>query len=427
MHDVRWIRENADAFDAALARRGLEPLSGSVIDLDADSRRITTELQEIQTRRNDASKQIGVLKGKGEDADDLMKEVAELKDRMAELEDRQKEAGAAVTALLEGVPNMPASDVPDGEDEDDNVEIRVCGDKPSFDFEPKDHVDIGEGLGLLDFAGASKLSGSRFVVTRGGLARMERALAAFMLDLHTGENGYTEVNPPLLVRDEVAYGTGQLPKFAEDLFRTTTDHWLIPTAEVPLTNLVAGEILDEAELPLRMTAHTPCFRSEAGAAGKDTRGMLRQHQFPKVELVSICHPDKSEEEHERMTGCAEEVLKRLGLPYRVVVLSTGDLGFSARKTYDLEVWLPGQDTYREISSCSNCGDFQARRMRARFRPAEGKGTSFVHTLNGSGLAVGRTLIAILENYQQADGSVAVPEALRPYMGGLERLTPPDAG
>ncbi len=427
MHDVRWIRENADAFDAALARRGLEPLSGSVIDLDADSRRITTELQEIQTRRNDASKQIGVLKGKGEDADDLMKEVAELKDRMAELEDRQKEAGAAVTALLEGVPNMPASDVPDGEDEDDNVEIRVWGDKPSFDFEPKDHVDIGEGLGLLDFAGASKLSGSRFVVTRGGLARMERALAAFMLDLHTGENGYTEVNPPLLVRDEVAYGTGQLPKFAEDLFRTTTDHWLIPTAEVPLTNLVAGEILDEAELPLRMTAHTPCFRSEAGAAGKDTRGMLRQHQFPKVELVSICHPDKSEEEHERMTGCAEEVLKRLGLPYRVVVLSTGDLGFSARKTYDLEVWLPGQDTYREISSCSNCGDFQARRMRARFRPAEGKGTSFVHTLNGSGLAVGRTLIAILENYQQADGSVAVPEALRPYMGGLERLTPPEAG
>ncbi|MEK9645506.1 MAG: serine--tRNA ligase [Alphaproteobacteria bacterium] len=427
MHDVRWIRENADAFDAALARRGLEPLSGSVIDLDADSRRITTELQEIQTRRNDASKQIGVLKGKGENADDLMKEVAELKDRMAELEDRQKEAGAAVTALLEGVPNMPASDVPDGEDEDDNVEIRVWGDKPSFDFEPKDHVDIGEGLGLLDFAGASKLSGSRFVVTRGGLARMERALAAFMLDLHTGENGYTEVNPPLLVRDEVAYGTGQLPKFAEDLFRTTTEHWLIPTAEVPLTNLVAGEILEESELPLRMTAHTPCFRSEAGAAGKDTRGMLRQHQFPKVELVSICHPDKSEEEHERMTGCAEEVLKRLGLPYRVVVLSTGDLGFSARKTYDLEVWLPGQDTYREISSCSNCGDFQARRMRARFRPAEGKGTSFVHTLNGSGLAVGRTLIAILENYQQADGSVAVPEALRPYMGGLERLTPPDAG
>ncbi len=427
MHDVRWIRENAGAFDAALARRGLEPLSGSVIDLDADSRRITTELQEIQTRRNDASKQIGVLKGKGENADDLIREVADLKDRMAELEDRQKEAGAAVTALLEGIPNMPAVDVPDGEDEGDNVEIRVWGDKPAFDFEPRDHVDIGEGLGLLDFAGASKLSGSRFVVTRGGLARMERALASFMLDLHTGEYGYTEVNPPLLVRDEVAYGTGQLPKFADDLFRTTTDHWLIPTAEVPLTNLVAGEILDEDDLPLRMTAHTPCFRSEAGAAGKDTRGMLRQHQFPKVELVSICHPDRSEEEHERMTGCAEEVLKRLGLPYRVVVLSTGDLGFSARKTYDLEVWLPGQDTYREISSCSNCGDFQARRMRARFRPAEGKGPAFVHTLNGSGLAVGRTLIAILENYQQADGSVVVPEALRPYMGGLERLTPPDAG
>ena len=424
MHDIRWIRDNAAAFDAALARRGLAPLAAEAIALDADNRGITTELQQAQTRRNDASKQIGALKGKGENADALIREVAELKDRMAALEERQKDAGLAVTALLEGVPNLPAADIPDGTDEDDNVEIRVWGDKPAFDFEVRDHVDIGEGLGLLDFEAASKLSGSRFVLTRGALARMERALAAFMLDLHTGEYGYTEINPPLLVRDDAAYGTGQLPKFTEDLFRTTTEHWLIPTAEVPLTNLVAGEILDEAALPLRFAAHTPCFRSEAGAAGKDTRGMLRQHQFSKVEMVSICHPDRSDEEHERMTGCAEEVLKRLGLPYRVVVLATGDLGFSARKTYDIEVWLPGQDSYREISSCSNCGDFQARRMRARFRPDGGKGTAFVHTLNGSGLAVGRTLIAVLENGQQADGSVTIPEVLRPYMGGLDRLSPP---
>ena len=424
MHDIRWIRDNPDAFDRGLARRGLAPLSAQILDLDSGNRQITTELQQLQTRRNDASKQIGARKSKGEDAEDLMREVAEIKDRMAELEERQKEAGQAVTAALEGIPNIPADDVPDGEDEDDNVEIRKWGDKPSFDFEVRDHVDIGEGLGLLDFEGAAKLSGSRFVVTKGALARLERALAAFMLDLHTGEYGYTEVNPPLLVRDDVAYGTGQLPKFAEDLFRTTTDHWLIPTAEVPLTNLVAGDILDEADLPLRMTAHTPCFRSEAGAAGKDTRGMLRQHQFFKVELVSISRPDRSAEEHERMTACAEEVLRRLGLHYRVVVLSTGDLGFSARKTYDIEVWLPGQDRYREISSCSNCGDFQARRMRARFRPEDRKGTEFVHTLNGSGLAVGRAMIAVLENYQQADGSVTVPEALRPYMGGIERIAAP---
>ena len=426
MHDIRWIRENPDAFDRGLDRRRLEPLSARVLALDEDNRRITTELQDLQTRRNDASKQIGALKGKGGDADALIEEVAGIKDRMAALEENQKEAGLAVTAMLEGVPNIPAADVPDGVDEDDNVELRVVGAKPAFDFEVRDHVDIGEGLGLLDFDGASRLSGSRFVVTRGGLARLERALAAFMLDLHTDEFGYTEVNPPLLVRDEAVYGTGQLPKFAEDLFRTTTGHWLIPTAEVPLTNLVAGEILDETALPLRLTAHTACFRSEAGSAGKDTRGMLRQHQFPKVELVSICHPDRSEEEHERMTGCAEEVLKRLGLHYRVVVLSTGDLGFSARKTYDIEVWLPGQDRFREISSCSNCGDFQARRMRARYRPEGKKGTEFVHTLNGSGLAVGRTLIAVLENYQQADGSVTIPDVLRPYMGGIEVLSPADA-
>jgi len=421
MHDIRWIRDNPDQFDKALARRGLEPLAARAIELDAANRAITTELQDLQKRRNEASKQIGVLKGKGEDADALIAEVADLKDRMAGLEEDQKQGVAAVREVLQDVPNLPFEDVPDGEDEDDNVEIRIVGDKPAFDFEAKDHVDIGEGLGLLDFEGASKLSGSRFVVTRGALARMERALAAMMLDMHTEEFGYTEVNPPLLVRDDAAFGTGQLPKFSEDLFKTTTDYWLIPTAEVPLTNLVAGDILSEEDLPLRFTAHTPCFRSEAGAAGKDTRGMLRQHQFPKVELVSIVHPDRSAEEHERMTGCAEEVLKRLGLHYRVVILSTGDLGFSARKTYDIEVWLPGQERYREISSCSNCGDFQARRMNARFRPSDRKGTAFLHTLNGSGLAVGRTLIAVLENYQNADGSVTVPEVLRPYMGGLDKI------
>jgi len=425
MHDIRWIRENPDAFDAGLGRRGLAPLSAQALVIDTDNRTITTKLQDLQTRRNDASKQIGALKGKGEDATAQMAEVAGLKDSMTALEERQKETTAALRALLEGVPNIPGDDVPDGVDEDDNVELRRIGEKPTFDFEVRDHVDIGESLGLLDFEAASKMSGSRFVVTRGPLARMERALAAMMLDLHTDEFNYTEINPPLLVRDNAGYGTGQLPKFADDLFRTTTDHWLIPTAEVPLTNLVAGDILDEPDLPVRFTAHTPCFRSEAGAAGKDTRGMLRQHQFTKVEMVSICHPDKSADEHERMTACAEEVLRRLGLHYRVVVLSTGDLGFSARKTYDIEVWLPGQDRYREISSCSNCGDFQARRMRARFRSEDRKGTDFVHTLNGSGLAVGRTLIAVIENYQQADGSVRVPDALKPYMGGIERIAATD--
>ena len=423
MLDIRWIRENPDAFDRGLARRGLPPLSAQALEIDTGNRTATTELQDLQTRRNDASKQIGALKGKGEDASAQMAEVAALKDSMAAVEERQKEKVSALRGLLESVPNIPADDVPDGEDEDDNVEIRRVGEKPAFAFEVRDHVDIGESLGLLDFEAASKLSGSRFVVTRGALARMERALAAMMLDLHTDEFGYTEINPPLLVRDDAAYGTGQLPKFEEDLFKTTTDHWLIPTAEVPLTNLVAGDILDESSLPLRFTAHTPCFRSEAGAAGKDTRGMLRQHQFTKVEMVSISHPDKSADEHERMTACAEEVLKRLGLHYRVVVLSTGDLGFSARKTYDIEVWLPGQDRHREISSCSNCGDFQARRMNARFRPEERKGTEFVHTLNGSGLAVGRTLIAVMENYQQADGSIRVPDALKPYMGGIEVIAP----
>ena len=422
MHDLRWIRENPEAFDEGLHRRGMAPMAAQVIGLDARRRAGQTELQDVQTRRNEASKQIGAAKSQGGDADELIREVADLKQRMQELEDEERTAATELSDVLDAIPNLPADDVPDGPDESTNEVLRTVGEPPKFNFAPKEHPDIGEALGLMDFAAAAKLSGSRFVVLRGALARMERALADFMLDLHTREFGYTEVSPPVLVRSDALYGTGQLPKFGDDLFRTTADHWLIPTAEVPLTNLLAGEILDEAELPLRLTAHTPCFRSEAGAAGKDTRGMIRQHQFNKVELVSVAHPDASEAEHERMTGAAEEVLKRLGLAYQVVVLSTGDMGFSARKTYDIEVWLPGQNTYREISSCSNCGDFQARRMRARFRPEEGKGTRFAHTLNGSGLAVGRTLIAVIENYQREDGSVAVPEALRPYMDGLEELS-----
>ncbi|HLI21949.1 MAG TPA: serine--tRNA ligase, partial [Stellaceae bacterium] len=347
----------------------------------------------------------------------------ESKDEGARLEAEAAQLKIEIDALLAGIPNIPLDDVPDGKDEHDNKLVRMHGTPRDFAFAPKDHVALGEGLRQMDFARAGKLSGARFVVLSAGLARLERALAAFMLDLHTREFGYTEVAPPLLVRDETAYGTGQLPKFADDLFRTTTGLWLIPTAEVPLTNLVAGEILEEAKLPLRFTAWTPCFRSEAGAAGKDTRGMIRQHQFNKVELVSIVHPDKAGEEHERMTRCAEEVLKRLDLPYRVMLLCAGDMGAASRKTYDIEVWLPGQSAYREISSCSQCGEYQARRMNARFKPKEGKGNRFVHTLNGSGLAVGRTLIAVLENHQQEDGSIAIPSALRPFMGGVEVLRP----
>ena len=427
MLNIRWIRENADALDRGLARRGVAPHAQRVVGLDGESRRLTTELQELQTRRNENSKKIGALKAGGGDASSLMREVAALKDRAGELEDGLRRISDEISEVLAGLPNLPDPDVPDGEDESDNVTLREWGERPTFDFEVRDHVQLGEGAGLLDMEHAARMSGARFAVTRGALARMERALASFMLDMHTGEFGYTEISPPLLVRDGAVFGTGQLPKFEADLFRTGTEHWLVPTAEVPLTNLVAGDILAEDELPLRFAAHTPCFRSEAGAAGRDTRGMMRQHQFYKVELVSVCHPGASADEHERMTGCAEEVLKRLGLPYRVVSLSTGDLGFSARKTYDLEVWLPGQDRYREISSCSNCGDFQARRMGARFRPSGGKGTDFVHTLNGSGLAVGRTLIAVLENCQQPDGAVAVPEALRPYMGGIDVIPAGDGG
>ena len=423
MLDIRWIRDNPDAFDAALKTRGMDPMATILIDLDARRRAAQTYLQEAQTRRNEASKQISAAKSSGGDAKELIAEVAALKDRMKTLEGQEQDCSEQLQSILSAVPNVPNEDVPEGEDEDSNVELRLIGTPPSFEFEALDHVAIGEILGGMSFEKAARLSGARFVVLSGQLARLDRAIGAFMLDLHTKEFGYTEVTPPVLVRGEALYGTGQLPKFGEDLFRTKEDFWLIPTAEVPLTNLVAEEILDEEDLPLRFTALTPCFRSEAGAAGRDTRGMLRQHQFNKVELVSIVHPDQSEAEHERMTTAAEEVLKRLGLAYRVMVLSTGDMGFSARKTYDLEVWMPGQQTYREISSCSTCGDFQARRMRARFRSAGEKGTQFVHTLNGSGLAVGRTLIAVLENYQQADGSVTVPEALRPYMDGREWLDP----
>ncbi|MDA0241676.1 MAG: serine--tRNA ligase [Proteobacteria bacterium] len=417
MYDIRLIRDDPDAYDAGLARRGMPAMAAHLIELDANRRDAQTRAQEVQTRRNELSKIVGQKKGKGEDADAEIEEVGQLKSAQAGAEIEARDAAAALDEALAALPNIPADDVPVGTNENDNVEVRVWGDPPKFDFEPKEHFDIGDRLGGMDFESAAKMSGARFVILKGALAKLERALGQFMLDLHTEENGYTEVSPPVLVRDNALFGTGQLPKFAEDQFRTDDGYWMIPTAEVPLTNLVADEILEEADLPLRYTAFTQCFRSEAGSAGKDTRGMIRQHQFNKVEMVSIAHPDHSDEELERMTGCAEMVLQRLGLPYRVVVLSTGDIGFSARKTYDIEVWLPGQDRYREISSCSVCGDFQARRMKARFRPSEGKGTQLVHTLNGSGLAVGRTLIALLENYQRADGSIALPEAIQPYMGG----------
>ena len=423
MHDLRWIREAPDDFDAAMTRRGLASSSAQILDLDGRRRRAQTALQEMQARRNEASKAIGQKKRTGEPADDLMAEVAELKEKMTAAEEEERGVGEELEALLAGLPNVLAPEVPDGPDESANETLRTWGEKRHYDFTPKEHFDLGEGLGGLDFEAAAKLSGSRFVVVKGQVARLHRALAQFMLDLHTQEHGYLEVQPPLLVRDQVLFGTGQLPKFGEDQFRTEEGFWLIPTAEVPLTNLVAEAILNESELPLRFTAHTPCFRSEAGAAGRDTRGMLRQHQFEKVELVSVTAPEHSEEEHQRMVACAEEVLKRLGLHYRVVVLASGDTGFTAHKTYDLEVWLPGQGAYREISSCSNTGAFQARRMRARFRQDGEKGTRFLHSLNGSGVAVGRALIAVLETYQQSDGSVEVPEVLRPYLGGQERIAP----
>jgi len=427
MYDIKWIRENPEAFDEGLKRRGLPPQAAELIAIDQRRREHVTRAQEIQAERNKIAKQIGELKAKGEDASEVIAKVSESKAAEAEAEEAARAIEAELTNLLEVIPNRPMDDVPVGADESANVEVRKWGEPPSFDFAPKEHYEIGEALCLMDFETAAKLAGSRFVLLSGALARLERALAQFMLDVHTEENGYTEVNPPALVNDATMYGTGQLPKFAEDLFRTEQGYWLIPTAEVPLTNIVAGHIVDEDYLPRRYTAMTWCFRSEAGSAGKDTRGMLRQHQFTKVEMVSVTAPDQSVDELERMTGCAEGILQRLGLPYRTVVLSTGDMGFGARKTYDIEVWLPGQDTYREISSCSNCGDFQARRMGGRYRPKEGKGTDYVHTLNGSGIAVGRALIAVIENNQQADGSVVVPEALRPYMNGLEVIRPASDG
>jgi seryl-tRNA synthetase len=420
--DLKWVRDRPEALDRALRRRGLAPLAAELVARDGAVRALQTELQQAQARRNALSKEIGRLRAEGADAAAVMAEVGALKEQIQTGEQRLRELAAEVEGRLAEIPNVLADDVPDGADESHNLVLRSWGEPPHFDVAPKEHDDLGARLGM-DFARAAKLSGARFVALFGALARLERALATFMLDVQTGEHGYTEVAPPLLVRDHVLFGTGQLPKFAADQFRTTSDLWLIPTAEVPLTNLVADEILDADQLPLRYTAWTPCFRSEAGAAGKDTKGMIRQHQFTKVELVSIVRPEDSEAEHERMTACAEEILKRLELPYRVVVLCSGDTGFAARKTYDVEVWLPGQGRYREISSCSNCGDFQARRMRARFRAKGERETHFVHTLNGSGLAVGRTMIAILENFQQADGSIVLPAAIRPYLGGLERLSP----
>jgi seryl-tRNA synthetase len=419
MHDLRSIRDDPAEFDRGLQRRGLPPRAEEILALDRAWRAAETRAEEARARRNRLAREIGAAKGRGESIEPLLQQSAADKDVEAAAAEEATRLRAQIDDILAGLPNLPAPEVPDGPDESANQILRHVGEKPRFNFAPRPHEAIGEALGLMDFARASKLSGSRFVVLRQDLARLERALAQFMLDLHTREFGYREISPPYLVRDEVLFGTGQLPKFAEDQFRTTNGLWLIPTAEVPLTNLVAGEILEEAALPLRFTAWTPCFRSEAGAAGKDTRGMIRQHQFPKVELVSIIRPEDSEAEHERMTHCAEEVLKRLGLAYRIVLLSTGDMGFAARKTYDIEVWLPGQGAYREISSCSNCGAFQALRMKARYRPAAGKGTRPVHTLNGSGLAIGRTLIAILENFQHQDGSVTIPSTLRAYMGGQE--------
>jgi seryl-tRNA synthetase len=469
MFDIKAIRDNPTAFDAGLKRRGLDPLSAGLIAKDEALRAIKTRLQEAQARRNAASKEIGKAKGAKDEAlaAKLMAEVGALKDQLQADEDEQRKLEADLERELAVIPNIPLPDVPEGADETGNVEVRRWGDPRTVQGarmnKPRQHFEIGEALGMMDFEAAARISGARFVVLKGALARLERALGMFMLDIHTGEFGYTECQVPLLVRDPAVYGTAQLPKFEADLFSTFTfsvdeimrsvkraakeiaaghpytqetndwiksveeesiessRRWLVPTAEVPLTNLAREQIQDEAALPQRYTAWSPCFRSEAGAAGRDTRGMIRQHQFSKVELVSITTPEQSLAEHERMTNCAETILQRLGLPYRTMLLCTGDMGFASQKTYDLEVWLPGQDAYREISSCSVCGDFQARRMGARFRPAGGKGTEFVHTLNGSGLAVGRTIVAILENYQQTDGSVLIPEVLRPYMGGMERI------
>ena len=459
MHDIRWIRDNKDAFDRGLTRRGLAPEADRLLALDERRRAAIQQFEVAQARRNAASKEIGQAKAKKNDAtaQKLMAEVNELKTTLPALEAEAKGAGEELDKVLATIPNLPLDEVPDGRDEKQNVEHHRFGAKRDYAFAPKQHFELGEALGLMDFETATKLSGARFVVLKAGLARMERALGQFMLDVHTGEHGYTEVNPPLMDNPNVMFGTAQFPKFKDDQFYVTTmdglhnvviasaaliekgdpgnirvkeelaknaeyeGRWLIPTAEVPLTNLVRESIVDSNKLPMRFTACTPCFRAEAGAAGKDTRGMIRQHQFTKVELVSITTPEQSKDEHERMLACAEEVLRRLHLHYRVVTLCTGDMGFAAQKTYDIEVWLPGQGMYREISSCSVCTDFQARRMNARYRSAGEKAPRFVHTLNGSGLAVGRTMVAVLENYQNEDGSVTIPSALQPYMGGLSRI------
>ena len=422
MHDIKFIRENAADFDKAMGRRGLAPQSPSILAMDEARRAAQTRLQDLQAARNAKSKEIGMVKAKGGDADAIMAEVSAMKDEMAALEEQERIQAAELDGVLAGLPNILAADVPDGKDENDNLEVRKWG-EIKHKTGPE-HYEIGEALGLMDFETAAKLSGSRFVLLSGALARMERALAQFFLDTHTGEHGCIEISPPLLVRDTALFGTNQLPKFAEDQFSTVeTGHYLIPTAEVPLTNIVADMIVDEESLPRRYCAFTPCFRSEAGSAGKDTRGMLRQHQFYKVEMVSVTVPEKSEEEQERMLGCAETILKKLDIPFRTIKLCTGDTGFGARRTYDIEAWLPGQETYREISSVSNCWDFQARRMNARCRPKNEKKTRFVHTLNGSGVAVGRALIAVMENYYDpADGGIFVPDVLKPYMGGLVKIT-----
>jgi seryl-tRNA synthetase len=422
MHDIRAIRENPAAFDAGWSARGLSPQTPAILALDGEMRTATTALQAAQSRRNDASKLIGQAKAKKDEvaAAALMSEVEALKAEMTTQGEIEARIGGQLRDLLASLPQIPDAQVPAGADEAGNVEQRRHGDPVRLNH-ARDHVDLGAALGGMDFEAAARMSGARFVVLKGQIARLERALGQFMIDVQTTENGYTEVSPPLLVRDEAVFGTGQLPKFAEDLFRTTDGRWLIPTAEVSLTNIVREQILAEEELPLRMTALTPSFRSEAGSSGRDTRGMIRQHQFYKVELVSITAPEQSEDEHQRMVQCAEGILKKLGLSFRTMLLCTGDMGFTARKTYDLEVWLPSQNTYREISSCSNCGDFQARRMDARARKAGEKGTRFVHTLNGSGLAVGRTLVAVMENYQDENGRIAIPDVLQPYMGGLKHI------